>query len=89
LVNAVDWNYMARDFTKLLEVDVFSALRSDLVDFIPTLVSTSSISESQQNSIQLQTKTNALKLLGTQKIILAMLARMTESNIERHETSNH
>jgi len=88
-VNAVDWNYMARDFTKLLEVDVFSALRSDLVDFIPTLVSTSAISESQQNSIQLQTKTNALKLLGTQKIILAMLARMTESNIERHETSNH
>jgi len=88
-VNAVDWNYMARDFTKLLEVDVFSALRSDLVDFIPTLASTSAISESQQNSIQLQTKTNALKLLGTQKIILAMLARMTESNIERHETSNH
>jgi hypothetical protein len=88
-VNAVDWNYMARDFTKLLEVDVFSALRSDLVDFIPTLISTSSISESQQKSIQLQTKTNALKLLGTQKIILAMLARMTESNIERHETSNH
>ena len=35
LVNALDWNYMARDFTKLLTLDVFNVLWSNLVDFIP------------------------------------------------------
>ena len=68
---------MARDFTKLLEVDMFGVLRSELVDFIP------------EPKIELKAKINALKLQGTQRICLAMITRMIKSNIERHDTSAH
>lgn len=58
LVNAVDWNYMARDFTKLLEVDVFSVLKSDLVDFIEA----KGVGEDDSGVVELRAKVNALKL---------------------------
>jgi hypothetical protein len=82
---ALDWNYMARDFIKLKEINAIEVLRIDSIDITQMYNPEDKRQSATENkNQQISSMINSLKMKSFQKAFIGFVTRMTEKELEDH-----